>query len=325
MKLLVVRAVCWLMMLRIAASFAAPRASFAIGRRSARTTSLVKMMASSSTSTTDTQATATTSPTSSYPFAQVETKWQAYWDTHETFQTPVRNPNKPKKYVLDMFPYPSGTGLHVGHPEGYTASDVMARYYRMQGFDVLHPIGWDSFGLPAEQFAIQTGAQPVDTTAQNIANFTRQLKMLGFSYDWNREIATTSVAYVKWTQWIFLQLYKQGLAEQSSVSVNWCPALGTVLANEEVINGLSERGDHPVERLPLRQWVLKITKYADRLQAGLEGLDWPHGTRMAQQQWIGKSQGCNIDFMVDKSENKEVRKVGKFMLLGARSCTRSLT
>ena len=175
----------------------------------------------------------------------------------------------------------------------------MARYYRMKGYDVLHPMGWDSFGLPAEQFAINTGAQPAETTAKNIANFKRQLKMLGFSYDWNKEVATTDVDYVKWTQWIFLQLFNKGLAQQSSVSVNWCPALGTVLANEEVINGLSERGDHPVERLPLRQWVLKITEYADRLEEGLEGLDWPSGTMTAQKQWIGKSEGCNIDFVVD--------------------------
>ena len=183
----------------------------------------------------------------------------------------------------------------------------MARYWRMTGHDVCHPIGWDSFGLPAEQFAIQTGAQPKDTTTANIANFKRQLKMLGFSYDWDCEIATTDVGYVKWTQWIFLQLFKQGLAEQSSVSVNWCPALGTVLANEEVINGLSERGDHPVERLPLRQWLLKITKYADRLEAGLEGLDWPAGTMSAQKQWIGKSTGTQIVFPVQGSDDDEVR------------------
>ena len=185
----------------------------------------------------------------------------------------------------------------------FTASDAMSRYYRMKGYDVLHPMGWDSFGLPAEQFAINTGAQPAETTSKNIANFKRQLKMLGFSYDWEREIATTDIDYVQWTQWIFLQLYKKGLATQSSVSVNWCPALGTVLANEEVINGLSERGDHPVERLPLRQWVLKITDYADRLEAGLEGLDWPSGTMTSQQQWIGKSEGCNADFVVDGSDS----------------------
>lgn len=241
-----------------------------------------------------------------YPFAQVEPKWQAYWDKHDTFRTPIRDPSKPKKYVLDMFPYPSGAGLHVGHPEGYTASDVMARYWRMKGYDVLHPIGWDSFGLPAEQFAIQTGAQPAETTAKNIANFKRQLKMLGFSYDWHREIATTDIEYVKWTQWIFLQLFKRGLAEQSSVSVNWCPALGTVLANEEVIDGLSERGSHPVQRLPLRQWLLKITEYADRLEAGLEGLEWPAGTLTAQKQWIGKSEGCRIDFAVENSSDEVI-------------------
>ena len=182
----------------------------------------------------------------------------------------------------------------------------MSRYYRMNGYDVLHPIGWDSFGLPAEQFAINTGTPPATTTAANIANFKRQLKMLGFSYDWDREVATTDVNYVKWTQWIFLQLYKKGLATQSEVSVNWCPALGTVLANEEVINGLSERGDHPVKRLPLRQWVLKITDYADRLESGLEGLDWPSGTMTAQKQWIGKSEGCNIVFDLPQLEDESI-------------------
>lgn len=239
-----------------------------------------------------------------YPFAEVELKWQRYWEENETFKTPIRDTSKPKKYVLDMFPYPSGAGLHVGHPEGYTASDVMARYWRMTGHDVLHPIGWDSFGLPAEQFAVQTGTQPAETTKKNIANFKRQLKMLGFSYDWDRELATTDINYVKWTQWIFLQLYKKGLAEQSEVSVNWCPALGTVLANEEVINGLSERGDHPVQRLPLRQWVLKITEYADRLESGLDGLKWPSGTMSSQQQWIGKSVGCEIIFDVEGTDEK---------------------
>lgn len=182
----------------------------------------------------------------------------------------------------------------------------MSRYWRMKGYDVLHPMGWDSFGLPAEQYAINTGAQPAETTKNNIANFKRQLKMLGFSYDWEREVATTDVDYVKWTQWIFLQLYKKGLATQSSVSVNWCPALGTVLANEEVINGLSERGDHPVERLPLRQWTLKITEYADRLAEGLDGLDWPSGTMTSQQQWIGRSEGCNADFAVDGLDEEKI-------------------
>jgi len=241
-----------------------------------------------------------------YPFADIESKWQAYWEENETFKTPERDHAKEKKYILDMFPYPSGAGLHVGHPEGYTASDSMARYYRMKGYDVLHPMGWDSFGLPAEQFAINTGAQPAETTAKNIANFKRQLKMLGFSYDWDREVATTDVDYVKWTQWIFLQLYKKGLAKQSSVSVNWCPELGTVLANEEVINGLSERGDFPVERLPLRQWILKITDYADRLEEGLDGLDWPSGTMSSQKQWIGKSVGCNADFAVDGLDGEKI-------------------
>jgi leucyl-tRNA synthetase len=249
-----------------------------------------------------------------YPFSTIESKWQAYWKEHNTFKTPERRSTKEdgtvikskkrKKYVLDMFPYPSGAGLHVGHPEGYTASDVMARYWRMTSHDVLHPIGWDSFGLPAEQFAINTGTHPEITTAKNIANFKRQLQMLGFSYDWEKEVATTDIDYVKWTQWIFLQLYKKGLASQSEVSVNWCPALGTVLANEEVINGLSERGDHPVVRLPLRQWVLKITEYADRLEQGLEGLDWPSGTMTAQEQWIGKSEGTEIDFKVDGLDDK---------------------
>ncbi|KAG7346694.1 leucyl-tRNA synthetase [Nitzschia inconspicua] len=264
---------------------------------------------SSSTTTEESQA-ASSPPTSSpvpYPFDHVESKWQAFWEENKTFKTPERNKSRPKKYVLDMFPYPSGAGLHVGHPEGYTASDVMARYWRMTGHDVLHPIGWDSFGLPAEQFAVQTGAQPADTTKANIANFKRQLKMLGFSYDWDRELATTDINYVKWTQWIFLQLFKKGLAEQSEVSVNWCPALGTVLANEEVINGKSERGDHPVMRLPLRQWVLKITNYADRLEAGLDGLDWPSGTLTAQQQWIGKSTGCEIVFDVEGNNSESVR------------------
>ncbi|KAL3922740.1 MAG: hypothetical protein SGILL_002043 [Bacillariaceae sp.] len=256
-----------------------------------------------STTSEASQTSTSPSPPTSYPFAEVEPKWQAFWEENQTFKTPERDVSRPKKYVLDMFPYPSGAGLHVGHPEGYTASDVMARYWRMTGHDVLHPIGWDSFGLPAEQFAVQTGAQPADTTKKNIANFKRQLKMLGFSYDWDRELATTDVNYVKWTQWIFLQLYKKGLAEQSEVSVNWCPALGTVLANEEVINGKSERGDHPVMRLPLRQWLLKITAYADRLEAGLDGLDWPSGTLTAQQQWIGKSTGCEIVFDVEGSDD----------------------
>jgi leucyl-tRNA synthetase len=295
------------------------RSSFRASAASARTTTTNKAspfarnllavhMSSSSKPELQSSASNSVVEKTGYPFAQIEPKWQAFWEENQTFKTPERptGTTTPKKYVLDMFPYPSGAGLHVGHPEGYTASDVMSRYWRMLGYDVLHPIGWDSFGLPAEQFAIQTGAQPDVTTTANIANFKRQLKSLGFSYDWNREIATTDVNYVQWTQWIFLQLYKAGLAQQSSVSVNWCPALGTVLANEEVINGLSERGDHPVERLPLRQWVLKITDYADRLEAGLEGLEWPSGTLSAQKQWIGRSVGCQISFAIEGASEAAV-------------------
>lgn len=244
-------------------------------------------------------STADVSTVSTYNHLEIESKWQQYWDKHECFKTPKRTVGKPKKYILDMFPYPSGAGLHVGHPEGYTATDIMARYYRSAGFDVLHPMGWDSFGLPAEQHAILTGTHPAVTTYKNIATFKRQLKSLGFSYDWNKEIATTDDNYVRWTQWIFLKLFSEGLAAQSEVSVNWCPALGTVLANEEVINGLSERGDHPVVRQPLRQWVLEITKYADKLEKDLDTLDWPEGTLTAQKQWIGRSTGASIIFKVD--------------------------
>jgi leucyl-tRNA synthetase len=238
--------------------------------------------------------------TKEYNHLEVEQKWQTYWDENKTFEV-KRRENHPKKYVLDMFPYPSGAGLHVGHPEGYTATDIMSRYWRMKDFDVLHPMGWDAFGLPAEQHAINTGTHPAVTTGINIGTFKRQLKSLGFSYDWTRELSTTDEGYVKWTQWIFLQLYKAGLAAQSEVSVNWCPALGTVLANEEVIDGLSERGSHPVVRLPLRQWVFKITEYADKLEEGLKGIDWPEGTLTAQKGWIGKSVGATIKFKVDQS------------------------
>ncbi len=232
-----------------------------------------------------------------YDPAAIEPKWQAYWDSDDTFRTPGGE-TQPKSYILDMFPYPSGSGLHVGHPEGYTATDIMARYRRAKGFDVLHPMGWDAFGLPAEQHAILTGTHPRETTVQNIETFKRQLKMLGFSYDWSREIDTTSPDYVRWTQWIFLQLFERGLAYQNEVPVNWCPALGTVLANEEVINGLSERGGHPVERVPLRQWVLKITAYADRLLSDLDEVDWPNSTRIMQQEWIGRSEGAEVLFDV---------------------------
>jgi leucyl-tRNA synthetase len=231
-----------------------------------------------------------------YDPSSIEPKWQRYWEEKKTFAA-SRRPGKKKLYVLDMFPYPSGAGLHVGHPEGYTATDIVARFARMRGLDVLHPIGWDAFGLPAEQHAIATNTHPRDTTGKNIATFRRQLKMLGFSYDWAREIDTTDPVYVKWTQWIFLKMFERGLAYQAEIPVNWCPALGTVLANEEVIDGLSERGGHPVERVPLRQWMLKITAYADRLGDDLATLDWPD-TRAKQIHWIGRSEGAEIDFEV---------------------------
>ncbi|MEM7136925.1 MAG: leucine--tRNA ligase [Myxococcota bacterium] len=236
-----------------------------------------------------------------YEPGAIEPKWQAYWEENGTFRTPSGD-DRPKAYILDMFPYPSGSGLHVGHPEGYTATDIVARYRRAKGDAVLHPMGWDAFGLPAEQHAIKTGTHPQATTARNIETFKRQLKMLGFSYDWSREIDTTSPEYVKWTQWIFLMLFERGLAYQNEVPVNWCPALGTVLANEEVINGLSERGNHPVERVPLRQWVLRITEYADRLLEDLSLVDWPNSTRIMQQEWIGRSEGAEVKFELAGAE-----------------------
>jgi leucyl-tRNA synthetase len=232
-----------------------------------------------------------------YPYAEIEPKWQRYWLEHKTFRA-VDGSEKPKLYVLDMFPYPSGAGLHVGHPEGYTATDILARYKRMRGFNVLHPMGWDAFGLPAEQHALQTGAHPAVTTATNIANFKRQIQRLGLGYDWDREINTTDPKYYRWTQWIFLRLFERGLAYQAELPVNWCPALGTVLANEEVIDGKSERGGHPVVRKPMRQWVLKITEYAERLLAGLDRVDWPEATRSKQRHWIGRSEGTEVDFRV---------------------------
>ncbi|MDH5491476.1 MAG: class I tRNA ligase family protein, partial [Myxococcales bacterium] len=232
-----------------------------------------------------------------YDPATIEPKWQAHWEEAQTFRTDEEK--APRAYILDMFPYPSGSGLHVGHPEGYTATDIMARYLRAKGRGVLHPMGWDAFGLPAEQHAIKTGTHPRDTTQKNIATFKRQLKMLGFSYDWDRELDTTDPEYVRWTQWIFLELFERGLAYQSEVAVNWCPALGTVLANEEVIDGKSERGDHPVERVPVRQWVLRITQYADRLLAGLEGVEWPESTRTMQREWIGRSEGAQVRFAIE--------------------------
>lgn len=232
-----------------------------------------------------------------YPFRKIEQKWQKYWEKNKTFKTEDKF-DQPKYYVLDMFPYPSGAGLHVGHPEGYTATDIVARYKRMKGFNVLHPMGWDAFGLPAEQYAIETGTHPRITTERNIDRFRKQLKSIGFSYDWDREVNTTDPKYYKWTQWIFIQLYKKGLAYLSEVPVNWCPALGTVLADEEVINGRSERGNHPVYRRPLKQWMLKITEYADRLLEDLDLVDWPESTKEMQKNWIGRSEGAEVDFPV---------------------------
>lgn len=229
-----------------------------------------------------------------YDHKSVEARWQAFWKEKKTFRS-ERRPGREKYYVLDMFPYPSGSGLHVGHPEGYTATDIVARYRRMKGDDVLHPMGFDAFGLPAEQYAIQTGTHPRETTEKNIVRFRQQLSALGFAYDWDREVNTTTPDYVRWTQWIFLKLFERGLASQSEIPVNWCEALGTVLANEEVIDGRSERGNHPVERRPLRQWQLKITAYADRLASELEGLDWPE-TREKQRDWIGRSEGARVRF-----------------------------
>jgi len=270
-----------------------------------------------------------------YDLAEIEKKWQQYWAKNGTFRAAEGDFSKPKYYVLDMFPYPSGQGLHVGHPEGYTASDIVARYKRMKGYNVLHPFGWDAFGLPAEQHAIKTGTNPAETTDRNIANMRRQTKSLGFSYDWDREIATTDPEYFRWTQWIFLKLFncyfdeaeqrarpieempipadltddekryyidEHRLAYQADVAVNWCPALGTVLANEEVVGGLSERGGHPVVRKPMRQWMLRITKYAERLLADLAEVDWPESIKKLQADWIGKSVGAEVCFKLDGHE-----------------------
>ena len=241
---------------------------------------------------------------SQYDHKTIESKWQLYWEENKTFRT-EENSDRPKYYVLDMFPYPSGQGLHVGHPLGYIATDIVARFKRMNGFNVLHPMGWDAFGLPAEQHALETGTHPAKTTAANIENYRRQLKMLGFSFDWDREINTTDPDYYKWTQWIFLQLYKKGLAYQAKVPVNWCPKLGTVLANEEVIDGKSERGEHPVFRVPMLQWMLKITEYADRLLDGLDDLDWPDSVKELQRNWIGRSEGAEVIFRLP-SIDKEI-------------------
>ncbi|MHC4963084.1 MAG: leucine--tRNA ligase, partial [Planctomycetota bacterium] len=276
-----------------------------------------------------------------YDFNGFEAKWQDHWLNNKTFKAPDGSDpaaaGKPKYYVLDMFPYPSGAGLHVGHPEGYTASDIVSRYKRMRGFNVLHPMGWDAFGLPAEQYAVQTGTHPAVTTQKNIDNMRRQIQSLGFSYDWDREANTTDVHYVKWTQWIFLKMFnsffdedqqkarpidqlpipdgltgeeketyinRHRLAYESEAPVNWCPALGTVLANEEVIGGVSERGGHPVVRKPMRQWMLRITKFAERLLDGLDGLDWSDSIKKLQSDWIGKSIGAEVDFKLDGFDEK---------------------
>jgi leucyl-tRNA synthetase len=267
-----------------------------------------------------------------YPFDQIERKWQAIWDERQLFHAPNPgekgfDPAKPKFYVLDMFPYPSGAGLHVGHPEGYTATDIVARYKRLRGFNVLHPMGWDAFGLPAEQYAIKTGQHPAVTTRENVAKFKSQLKRIGFSYDWQREINTTDPTYYKWTQWIFLQIYNSWfnpetnraepiftyrgtdpdsvrLAYIADVPVNWCPELGTVLANEEVVDGKSEVGGFPVVRKPMRQWMLRITAFAERLLEGLDELDWPTGIKLLQRNWIGRSQGAEIDFKIENVDQQ---------------------
>jgi len=262
-------------------------------------------------------------PSAVYHPQAIEPKWQKYWEENKTFKV-LDDDQKPKFYALDMFPYPSGAGLHVGHPEGYTATDIIARLKRAQGYNVLHPMGWDAFGLPAEQHALDTGQHPRDITIKNINNFRRQIKSLGFSYDWDREISTTDPDYYKWTQWIFLQLYKRGLAYIAEVPVNWCPALGTVLANEEVIDGKSERGGHPVIRKPMRQWVLKITEYADRLLEDLEELDWPESIKEMQRNWIGKSTGAEIEFPIEGTDRSlRVFTTRPDTLFGATYCVMS--
>ena len=239
-----------------------------------------------------------------YNFKEIEPKWQKYWDEHETFKTDVWDFSKPKYYVLDMFPYPSGEGLHVGHPEGYTATDIVCRMKRMQGYNVLHPMGWDSFGLPAEQYAIKTGNHPEGFTKKNIGTFKRQLKMLGLSFDWSKEISTCDPSYYKWTQWIFKQLYLDGLAKLVDMPVNWCEELGTVLSNDEVINGKSERGGFPVIRKNMKQWVMDIPEYAEILLEGLNELDWPESTKEIQRNWIGKSVGAEVTFKVENTDKE---------------------
>ncbi|MDD7736168.1 MAG: class I tRNA ligase family protein, partial [Bacillales bacterium] len=239
-----------------------------------------------------------------YDYKNIEKKWQKYWEEHNTYYCDTSDFSKPKYYALDMFPYPSGQGLHVGHPEGYTATDIVSRMKRMQGFNVLHPMGFDSFGLPAEQYAIKTGNHPEGFTKKNIENFKRQLKMLGFSFDWSKEISTCDPSYYKWTQWIFKRLLEDGYAKLIDMPVNWCEELGTVLANDEVIDGKSERGGYPVVRKNMKQWVLDIPKYAEDLLNGLDDLDWPESTKEIQRNWIGKSEGAKVIFEVSDTDEK---------------------
>ncbi len=257
----------------------------------------------------------------SYDHKAIEVKWRKYWEDNNVFYCDTHDFSKPKYYILDMFPYPSGQGLHVGHPEGYTATDILARMKRMQGYNVLHPMGWDAFGLPAEQFAIKMNQHPEGFTRKNIANFKNQIQSLGFSYDWSKEIATIDPSYYKWTQWIFAKMFEHDLAYVDNIPVNYCPELGTVLANEEVIDGKSERGGYPVIRMPMRQWVLKITKYADRLEKDLEGLDWPKSTLEMQRNWIGKSSGVEITFPIkDSNESFKVFTTRVDTLFGCTYC-----
>lgn len=256
----------------------------------------------------------------SYDHKYIEEKWQKYWLENNIYYCDTGDFSKPKYYCLDMFPYPSGAGLHVGHPEGYTASDIICRMKRMQGFNVLHPMGWDAFGLPAEQYALKTGNHPGEFTKKNIANFKRQINMLGFSYDWSKEISTSDPEYYKWTQWIFKRLYLDGLAVNKDMPVNWCEELGTVLANDEVINGKSERGGYPVTRINRKQWVLRITAYADKLLNGLDTLDWPTSTKEIQRNWIGKSYGANIHFVIDDKHSFDVFTTRPDTLFGATYC-----
>ena len=252
-----------------------------------------------------------------YKFSEIEKKWQKYWEKNKTFKVEV-DPSKQKFFILDMFPYPSGSGLHVGHPEGYTATDIVGRFKSMKGYNVLHPMGWDSFGLPTENYAIKTGTHPNIITQKNIEVFKRQLKSLGFAYDWDREIATSNSKYYKWTQWIFTKLYNKGLAYEDEIQVNWCPDLKIVLANEEIVDGKSELGGHPVIRKPMRQWMLKITEYADRLLEDLDELDWPENIKEMQRNWIGKSVGANIKFEIaDNNRTIEVFTTRSDTLFGA--------